>query len=451
MNKKVRYRSLVLGLLVGDLLVLGLSLWLTLFLRYWQIPEGDFFIKHLASFSSIFAVWLLIFYIVDLYGRSFYLYRQSLLGLLLAAQAANGLISAACFYFLPYYGIAPKTILFINIAVAFALLWLWRSAVKFWLKLNAKENLALVGSGPEFKELATELAQNEQYGFKVFMAIDSARLAGDFAEAGQRLFDEALAKEKNIIFVVESFKDLPKEAVAYFYDLMFKGVEFFDFQDFYESIFQYAPLSLVDDEWLLSNISSGHKGFYDFPKRLMDIFAALVFGLGSLIFYPFIIVAIKLYDFGPVFFINPRVGQKGQIFQQLKFRSTLVGNKEHYWPAKNDKRMTPVGNWLRRTRLDELPQLWNVLKGDMSFVGPRPDFLNFARILEAKIPYYNIRNLIKPGLTGWAQIQQAAPTSVEETHKRLAYDIYYIKNRSLLLDLTIILKTIRTVLSTSGT
>lgn len=441
---------MVLGLLVGDFLVLCLSLWLTIFLRYWQIPSEDFFVKHLVPFFSIFAIWLLIFYIADLYGRSFYLFRKSLPGFLLAAQAANGLIAAAAFYFLPYYGIAPKTILFINIAVAFVLLFLWRSAVKFLLRLNAKEKLALVGASPEFKELATELAQNEQYGFKIFMAVDSARLAGDFAKDSQRLFDEALAKEKNIIFVVESFKDLPKEAVAYFYDLMFRGVEFFDWQNFYESIFQYAPLSLVNDEWLLSNISSGRKGFYDFPKRLMDILVALFFGLISLVFYPFIILAIKLYDFGPVFFINPRVGQKGEIFQQLKFRSTLVDNKEHYWPTKNDKRMTPVGNWLRKTRLDELPQLWNVLKGDMSFVGPRPDFLNFARILEAKIPYYNIRNLIKPGLTGWAQIQQSAPTSVEETQKRLAYDIYYIKNRSLLLDMTIILKTIRIILTRSG-
>ena len=120
------------------------------------------------------------------------------------------------------------------------------------------------------------------------------------------------------------------------------------------------------------------------------------------------------------------------------------------WPEKGDKRITKVGNFLRKTRLDELPQLWNVFVGDMSFVGPRPDFLDFAQKLEKEIPYYNIRSLIKPGLTGWAQIQQTAPSSVEETEKRLAYDIYYIKNRSIILDLTIILKTIRIMLSRSG-
>ena len=450
MNKKIRYRSLVLGLLVGDFLVLALSLWLTLFLRYWQIPSETFFIKRLASFSSIFAVWLLIFYIADLYGRSFYLYRKNLLNLLLAAQGANGLIATACFYFLPYYGIAPKTILFIDIVVSFTLLFLWRNAVRFLLKLNAKENLALVGSGPELKELAVELTRNEQYGFKVSIKIDSARLADDFVGCGKKILDEALAKEKNIIFVIESFKDLPKEAVEYLYDLMFRGVEFFNFQSFYESIFQCAPLSLVDDEWLLSNISSGRQIFYDFFKRLIDVLAALFFGLISLVFYPFIILAIKLDDGGPVFFINSRVGQKNEVFRQIKFRTMCV-NADARWLDKNDKQITRIGRFLRRTRLDELPQLWNVLKGDMSFVGPRPDFTEFAKTLEAEIPYYNIRNLIKPGLTGWAQIQQLPPRSVEETHKRLAYDIYYIKNRSLLLDLTIILQTVRTVLSTSGT
>jgi len=450
MNKKLKYRSLVLGLLLGDLLVLGLSLWLTLFLRYWHLPAGNLFISHLVSFSSIFAVWLLVFYIADLYGRSFYLYRKSLVGFLLAAQAANGLIASVFFYFLPYYGITPKTILFIDILVSFVLLFLWRSAVKFSLKLNAKERLVLVGSGPEFKELAAELAQNEQYGFKIFRKIDSAQLAGDFANSGRQLFDEALAKEKNIIFVVESFKDLPKEAVEYFYDLMFKGMEFFNFQDFYESIFQYAPLSFVNDEWLLSNISSGPKDFYDLAKRLMDILAALFVGLVSLIFYPFIMIVIRLDDGGPVFFINSRVGQKNRVFKQFKFRTMCV-NADARWLDKNDKQITRIGSFLRRTRLDELPQLWNVLKGDMSFVGPRPDFIEFAKTLEQRIPYYNIRNLIKPGLTGWAQIQQLPPRSVEETHKRLAFDIYYIKNRSLFLDLTIILKTVRTVLSTSGT
>ena len=259
-----------------------------------------------------------------------------------------------------------------------------------------------------------------------------------------------MASNRDLIFVIESMEDLPAPVVSYFYGLMFLGKEFFDFQKLYQDIFQYVPLSFVDDKWLLSNISSGRNNFYDLPKRWLDIIISLAGGLVSLILYPLIVCAIILDDGGPVFFMNFRVGQKNKTFKQIKFRTMRV-NADARWLDKDYKQITRIGRWLRRTRLDELPQLWNVLKGDMSFVGPRPDFAEFAKILETKIPYYNIRNLIKPGLTGWAQIQQLAPRSVEETHKRLAYDIYYIKNRSLLLDLMIILQTIRTILSTNGT
>ncbi len=450
MAQKTKQRSLGLGLLVGDLGVLFFSLWLTLVLRYGHLPKGSVFAEHLGPFALIFAVWLLVFYMADLYGRLFYLYRKSLLGVLFAAQAVNGLVAAAFFYFLPFYGITPKTVLFIDLAVSFLLVLAWRSLVRALLNLTAKENLIIIGNSSDFVELAKEIGRNERYGFNVLKTINHDQLADNFDRQLRSGIDSLVAKEKNIVLVVESFKDLPKEAVAYFYDLMFKGVEFFDFQNLYESIFQHVPMSCVNDEWLLANISSGRKPFYDLPKRAIDILASLVFGLISLIFYPFIFFAIKLYDWGPIFYNNERVGQNNEVFKQLKFRSMRV-DADARWPEKNDKRITPVGRWLRKTRLDELPQLWNVFLGDMSFVGPRPDFLEFAKTLENKISYYNVRNLIKPGLTGWAQIQQeAVPTSVAETQQRLAYDIYYLKNRSLFLDLEIILKTVGVILSRSG-
>jgi len=450
METKAKHRFLVFWLLMGDLFFLCFSLWLTLFIRHGQIPQWLFFVNYVPPFLLIFIVWLLVFYISDLYGRSFYIFRKNLFGNLLAAQAVNGLIAAAFFYFLPYYGITPKTVLFIEVAVSFAVLFAWRSAARLLLNFTAKERLIIIGEGSEFKELSAELKQNEYYGFLVAASIDSLSLREKFHQGEKEKLDNLAAKEKNAIFVVESFNDLPKEIVAYLYDLMFRGIEFFSFQKLYESVFQYIPLSFVSDAWLLSNISAGRKRFYDITKRLIDILAAIFFGLISLFFYPFIILAIKFNDGGEIFFINSRVGQKGKVFQQFKFRSMAPSHGEHYWPGKEDKRITRVGSFLRQTRLDELPQLFNVLRGDMSFVGPRPDFLDFAKKLEEKIPYYNVRNLIKPGLTGWAQIQQIAPTSVEETHKRLAYDIYYMKNRSLFLDLLIILKTVRIMVSRVG-
>lgn len=169
--------------------------------------------------------------------------------------------------------------------------------------------------------------------------------------------------------------------------------------------------------------------------------------------YPFIALAIKLDDGGPIFYIPERIGQYAKKFKLVKFRTMKV-DSDARWPQKNDPRITKVGRFLRRTRLDELPQLWNVFKGDMSLVGPRPDLIAFYNLLKDKIPYYSIRTLVKPGLTGWAQVAQQVeggnPSSVKETEGRLAYDIYYIKNRSFILDIAIILKTIKTVLSRPG-
>ena len=400
--------------------------------------------------SLLCVVWLAVFYIADLYGRSFYLGEKKLFGMLLKSQLINSVIAISFFYLLTFYDITPKTVLFIDLFASFVLLLLWRTAIGYLLKFSFKKKLILVGSGSEFEELVSCLEQNERYGFQVIAKIDSRDLAGDRDGRGRRQMESLMASNRDLIFVIESMEDLPAPVVSYFYGLMFLGKEFFDFQKLYQDIFQYVPLSFVDDKWLLSNISSGRNNFYDLPKRWLDIIISLAGGLVSLILYPLIVCAIILDDGGPVFFMNFRVGQKNKTFKQIKFRTMRV-NADARWLDKDDKQITRIGRWLRRTRLDELPQLWNVLKGDMSFVGPRPDFAEFAKILETKIPYYNIRNLIKPGLTGWAQIQQLAPRSVEETHKRLAYDIYYIKNRSLLLDLMIILQTIRTILSTNGT
>jgi len=447
---RFKKRFLTFLILAGDLAVFYVSLWLALFSRYFEIPSQKVFDQHILPFSLLFIVWLAVFYIADLYGRSFYLREKKLFGILLKSQLINSVVAVSFFYLLTFYEITPKTVLFIDLLVSFALLFLWRTVIGYLLKFSFKKKLVMVGFGPEFEELASRLERNDRYGFQIIAKIDSRNLAGRWEAQGRRQLELLMAKNRDPIFVIESMEDLPTSVVSYFYGLMFLGKEIFDFQKLYQDIFQYVPLSFVDDKWLLSNISSGRNNFYDLPKRWIDVVISLAGGLVSLIFYPLIILAIKLDDGGPVFFVNSRVGQKNKIFKQIKFRTMCV-NADARWLDKNDKQITRIGNWLRRTRLDELPQLWNVLKGDMSFVGPRPDFAEFTKILETKIPYYNIRNLIKPGLTGWAQIQQLAPRSVEETHKRLAYDIYYIKNRSIMLDLTIILQTVRTILSTSGT
>jgi lipopolysaccharide/colanic/teichoic acid biosynthesis glycosyltransferase len=182
----------------------------------------------------------------------------------------------------------------------------------------------------------------------------------------------------------------------------------------------------------------------------MDIFIAGVLAVLSLLVYPFVIFAIKIEDGGPIFIIQERVGQGNRPIKLWKFRS-MRGSDGGVWLTKEDGRVTRVGRFLRRSRIDELPQLWNVVFGDISLIGPRPDIMDLGKKLAQELPYYTVRNLIKPGLSGWAQLKQdLPPQSVAETRIRLAYDLYYLKNRSFILDVTIALKTIKVLLLRKG-
>jgi len=220
----------------------------------------------------------------------------------------------------------------------------------------------------------------------------------------------------------------------------------------YEDVFDRIPLSLVKYSWFLENISAMSKFTYDFLKRSMDIIVSSILGLVSLIFYPFVFIAIKIDDGGPLFFKQDRIGKNNKIIQIFKFRTMPVHNESD--GIAKEVTPTRVGKILRRSRVDELPQLWNIFKGDLALIGPRPEIPALVKVYEKDISYYNIRHLIKPGLSGWAQIYHKSPpkfnASVEETKGKLSYDLFYIKNRSILLDIKISLKTVKTLFSRSG-
>ena len=190
--------------------------------------------------------------------------------------------------------------------------------------------------------------------------------------------------------------------------------------------------------------------FYDIVKKVGDIVLSIPVAIVFFILSPFVYIAIKLDDKGDVFISQKRIGKDNKLIHIYKYRS-MTQNDGGVWLPENDNKVTRVGYFLRKSRIDELPQVLSVLKGDMSFVGPRPDIIDLGNRLEKDIPYYTIRNVIKPGLSGWAQVnQEKPPQSVEETKIRLSYDLYYIQNRSLGLDIKIVLRTIKTLLSRVG-
>jgi lipopolysaccharide/colanic/teichoic acid biosynthesis glycosyltransferase len=235
--------------------------------------------------------------------------------------------------------------------------------------------------------------------------------------------------------------------------MIFSGIRFISLQTLYEELFDREPILSIKEQWFLENISNRPKPVYDGLKRLMDILVAGILGLISLIFYPFIYLAIKLDDKGGIFREQERVGKDNKVIKLLKFRTMTNPGENGQW-GREENKVTRVGRWLRKTRIDELPQLWNILRGDVSLIGPRPEFADPVALYNQEIPYYNIRHIIKPGLSGWAQIKQETEphhgVDINGTSLKFSYDLYYIKNRSFWLDLSIALKTIKILLMRKG-
>jgi lipopolysaccharide/colanic/teichoic acid biosynthesis glycosyltransferase len=224
-------------------------------------------------------------------------------------------------------------------------------------------------------------------------------------------------------------------------------VSFVDAADAYEDMFGRVALEAVTDRWVIQNLS--HHEFYDGLKRAFDMVVAGIGLACSLVLFPFIALAIRLDTRGSIFIAQDRVGQYDRCIRLYKFRS-MERNDTSLSADKPENRITRVGKVLRKSRLDELPQLWNVVRGDMSLVGPRPELPSGVRLYEEKIAHYRLRHLIKPGLSGWAQLYHDAhphhTADIDATCEKLSFDLYYLKNRSLMLDVLIGLKTARKVL-----
>lgn len=437
-------------LLLGDIIVFIATLWLTLLIRYSEAPSSWLFQIHIAPFSIIFLFWILIFFIAGLYEKHTRLLKSRLPALLFKVQIINSIIAVLFFYLIPYFGINPKTNLFICLILSFVMILIWRLFGTSLLGFRYREKAVLIGSGEEMRELYEEINGNSKYSIYFVSSFDTKDI--DHASSVEKIA-KAISDNGVSSIVVDLSSEKTDRVVSRLYDLVISGVRLIDIHNVYEDTFDRIPVSLLSHNWFLKNISgTAHIG-YDFLKRFMDIIIGVALGVVSLVLYPFVILAIKLEDGGGIFSFQSRVGMNNKIIKIIKFRTMTVANDNAEWGSVENK-VTRVGSFLRKSRIDELPQLWNVLKGDISLIGPRPEFERPVKEYSEKIPYYNTRHLIKPGLSGWAQIyHERHPhhgVDIEETKNKLSYDLYYIKNRSFMLDLEIALKTVRTLLSRSG-
>jgi exopolysaccharide biosynthesis polyprenyl glycosylphosphotransferase len=439
-------------LFIGDIVIFFLSLWLTLLIRYQTIPSAGLWASHIVPFSILFVVCLLVFYIAGLYEKGIIILRNRLPNTIFKAQIANSILAVLFFYFIPYFEITPKTTLFLYLIISFLLLLVWRLYGGSLFGRGRRQKAMLIASGSEMKELQDEVNSHDRYILEFVLSVDLDSV--DILDLKREIVGRIEQDEIEIVAV--DFKSVNADPILpLLYSLLFSNVIFMDMHKIYEDVFDRIPLSLISYRWFLENISLIPKLTYDLLKRVMDIVISVPLGIISLVLYPFVYVAVKCTDGGPLFFFQERVGKNGIPIRILKFRTMTTADEGEYdEKGKSRNVVTAFGQFLRTSRIDELPQLWNVVKGDLSLIGPRPELPSLVEKYEKEIPYYGIRHLIKPGLSGWAQLYHDNHphhgVAVAATKEKLSYDLFYIKNRSLILDVTIALKTINKLISRSG-
>ncbi|TSC89628.1 MAG: Sugar transferase [Parcubacteria group bacterium Gr01-1014_3] len=426
-------------LLLGDIVLLYISLLLTLLVRYLSISPA-ILQSNVIPFSIIFIFWLFPIYISGFYDLKtlknsiFFVKKVAIL------IATNSLISVLLFYLFPIFGITPRINLFIFIVIFGSCFYLWR---RFYNNLLTTERPAtkvlLVGYNQTTQELVDYIGQNPQFGFEVNFWMKEGLQDKEIKHLSQIILDNRI----NLIVVPAHIKQSSKAAKLVYKNLAL-GIEVWDLARLYEAVFKKIPLAELEEMWFLDNVAKSTT-IYEMLRRPVEIL--FVASLAALLVPLTAIVAliIKLTSKGPVIFSQTRVGRSGKIFDLYKFRSMPVDAEKNgpQWAGANDNRATFFGKILRKTHLDELPQLYNILRGDISLVGPRPERPEFVEKLKKDVPFYELRLIVRPGITGWAQINYKYGASVEDTYEKVEYDMFYLKNRSLLLDFLIILRTVK--------
>ena len=459
MNLRNRISKKILLIIVGDIFILYAALYGSLIIRYGSDVSPGIVSKHFISFSIIFAVWLITFGAFGFYNLRLQRFEKIFLYRLLRVMATNTIIAITVFYLFPF-AIEPRRNLFIIAALATLGISLWRYIFNLIVIRAAVTRVVFIGFNQEMIDLAGFLLHHPQMGHKPVAFISGAQQplilpAGlSHIPLTHEHLSRAIRDTRPDMVIISPEMKGNKMTVNVLLTLIPLGIGVAEFPAFHEAMTGKIPLSLIEEVWFLENLIGIKKRSYEFIKRLLDIGIAIPVGIAMLMLFPLLALAIKLDSPGPVLFRQKRVGRHGKQFILVKFRSmvrdaeTLSGQKLH--GEQTDPRQTRIGSIMRKTYLDELPQIINILRGEMSFIGPRPERPHYVQDLKAKIPFYETRLLVPPGITGWAQINMENDASVEDAPEKMQYDLYYIKNRTFILDLLITLRTLSTIVRRQG-
>ena len=442
----------------------GLFLYISVLVATWILlnPESFTFANLFSRKAFLIAfVCMICLYFNDVYDLQITDSYFELGIRLFQALGASSII-LACVYFLFQEMIIGKGIFFIAIIISMLLIIIWRFFYKFLLTSGMfDQKIILLGSGGIGEQIVNEIIKRRDCGYKVSSVIMESHDGNLSSYHGipviyKKKFEGLcqIAKEMDIKKIV---LDLKEKRGAFptgeLLNCRIDGIDILEGNSFYEMLTGKLIVGRINPAWLIFSDGFRKSFMRRFLKRIIDVI--LSFSMLLLLLPVFFITAvlIKLDSKGTVFFSQERVGENGKTYMVHKFRSMAADAEEHsgpVWAQDDDSRITRVGGYIRKLRIDEIPQLWNVLKGEMSFVGPRPEREYFIKKLEAVIPYYSQRFSVKPGITGWAQVRYGYGASVEDAIEKLNYDLFYIKNMSVFMDLIIVLRTVKIVLFGKG-
>lgn len=458
-KKPVTGLTLSVLLLVSDLVGLTSAFCAAFLVRFGEWPTS----------APAAVIWPLLFILFSLYVLDTYRIDTQISGMrasvrAIIAVATAGLLSSAVVYIGGYWGVEQffgRGVFPVALALFAAWSACWRFLLFKWSRRHAEHVRWLVlGTGEPAHQLLQDFKKAGLSGELHFLAEDKSlgegmqgsgtalTVTGSFAD----LACVGAGDYAGVIIATSSA--LPNDSIKQLMKMRFAGTHVYDLSDFYEHYWSKVPVFHLKDGWFV--FSSGFDLLQNlFGLRAKRVFDILVSVALLVLLSPILVLiaaAIRLDSAGPAIYRQKRMGQHGKVFTIYKFRSMHTNAEVDgaRWAGQNDSRVTSVGRVLRVMRLDELPQLLNVVRGDMSFIGPRPERPEFADMLESSIPYYEHRHLVRPGITGWAQVMYPYGASVEDAREKLQYDLYYIKRYSLLLDIAILFKTVRVVLLGKG-
>ena len=389
--------------------------------------------------ATIILVALIGYYIADVYNISASRYRLRDMAIVILI---NGILMSVTTF--------SKIFAFYEGIILFGIITMFQIVFRYIVIMGIveKQRIVFVGENDYTADLLESIKKDGQYRLIEFLRnVDVKKLRKEVLNTYE-------VKKPGIIVDFTENLLLDPKLVDKLLQYKLTGLQYYNYLEFYETYENKLPVSHLSPKWFLQNTGFEiyHNNFNLKTKRLLDLIFALLIGAMTAPLMLISALIVKLESKGPIFFIQERIGEGNRKFNIVKFRSMTTDAEKDgpKWASKNDSRVTRWGKIMRATRIDELPQLWNVLRGEMSFVGPRPEREFFIQQLEKEIPYYNLRHTVKPGLTGWAQVMYPYGASVEDAYRKLQYDLYYIKHHDILFDMKVLLKTVTIVIFGKG-